>query len=884
MVEPRATYRVQLRSSFGFREAADLADYLEELGISHLYASPYLQAAPGSSHGYDVIDHSRVNEELGGAEGHARMCAALREHGIGQLIDVVPNHMAIVTPGNHWWWDVLENGPASRYAPYFDVEWHPPEAKLRNTILLPVLGDHYGRVLERGELRLVRQGGTFTVRYHEHAWPVAPTSIDGILASAAARSGSETLAFLADAHARLPLSSSTDPQSLRRRHRDKEVLRELLERLTSDDPGVAASVDAIVAAVNVDPDALDALLERQNYRLAFWRTASRDLGYRRFFDVNTLVGLRSEDDRVFDDTHRLALRWLADGLVDGLRVDHPDGLRDPAAYFARFTGLVPRPWLVAEKILLPGERLRMDWGVDGTTGYDFMNRVGGLFVEPAGASPMTRFYAEFTGESADYAMVVAEKKRQVVREVLGSDVNRLTALFLQICERHRRHRDYTRHELQEALRELIVRFPVYRSYVRAESGQVGAEDQQLVEETVAAAKAGRPDLEPELFDFFAEIMLLHVSGPAESELVMRFQQVTGPVMAKGVEDTAFYCYNRLIALNEVGGDPGRFGIEPAEIHAAFAEARESGPRSLLASSTHDSKRSEDVRARLHLLSEIPDRWSKAVVRWAARNERYRREARPDRNAEYLYYQTLVGAWPLEPERATAYMVKAVREAKAHTSWTSPNEGYETALRAFVEASLSDREFTDDVARFVEPLIAPGRVNSLAQLLVKLTAPGVPDLYQGSELWDLSLVDPDNRRPVDFEKRRLLLARLRRLAPAAVMDGMDEGLPKLWVVRQALAVRRSCPHLLAGSAAYAPLIAQGSRARHAFAFVRGGGTVTLVPRLLLGLGSSWEDTTVTLPGGTWRNVLTGDEGLSGRVALADLLRRFPVALLVEGRPA
>jgi (1->4)-alpha-D-glucan 1-alpha-D-glucosylmutase len=670
--ELRATYRVQFHAGFAFADAAAISDYLAELGISHLYCSPYLQAAPNSTHGYDVVNHHKVNQELGGAEGHARLITALKEQSLGQVLDIVPNHMAIAGEANPWWWDVLENGPSSRYAAYFDVEWDPPESKLRNIVLLPVLGDHYGRVLERGEIVVAREGARFIIRYHEHLFPVSPRTLDGIVASAAERCRSDVLAFTADAFARLPPSTATDWMAVYRRHRDKEVLRGQLDRLCREQPQLAAALDEVMAEINSDVDRLDALLERQNYRLAFWRTAGRDLGYRRFFDINTLVGLRVEDERVFTDTHALIIEWLSKEILDGVRVDHPDGLRDPKEYFERLHKAAPRAWIVAEKILEPGERLPSSWPIAGTTGYDFIYRLNNLFVDPAGEAPLTDFYREFTSEPTDFSAVVYDKKHLIMREILGSDVNRLTALFVEICERNRRHRDYTRHELHEALREVVAWFPVYRTYVRAEAGEVSEADARTISETIKKAKVNRTDLDGDLFDFFRDILLLRVRGELESELVMRFQQLTGPVMAKGVEDTAFYCFNRLVSLNEVGGDPGRFGLPQDEFHAACAETQTEWPRSMLASSTHDTKRSEDVRARLNLLSEIPDHWSKAVRRWAELAELYRRDGFPDRNIEYLLYQTLVGAWPIEAERLVAYLEKAAREAKSHTSWTKPN--------------------------------------------------------------------------------------------------------------------------------------------------------------------------------------------------------------------
>ncbi|HYO12129.1 MAG TPA: malto-oligosyltrehalose synthase [Thermoanaerobaculia bacterium] len=876
---PLSTYRIQFRPEFGFAEAADLADYLATLGISHLYSSPYLQAARGSTHGYDVIDPTRVNEELGGAEAHERFCRTLGENGLGQVLDVVPNHMAITERRNVWWWDVLENGPASRYATYFDVDWEGPQERQRNTVLLPILGDHYGRVLEAGEFRLVRRGGRFEIHYYDHRMPVAPRSLDTLLAEAARRCGSPDLAFIADALGLLPISTATDRESILRRHRGKEVLAGQLARLCEEQPEVAAAVDAVVEEINADPDRLDELLQRQNYRVAFWRTAGRELDYRRFFDIQTLVGLRAEDERVFADTHGLILDWLRRGLLDGLRIDHPDGLRDPKQYFERLRAAAPEAWLVVEKILEPGEPLPDDWPVDGTTGYDFLNRVGGLFVDPAGEEPLTRIYEELTGETTGWEEMVREKKLLVLNELLASDVNRLAEVFLQVCERHRRHRDYTRFELRQAVREVVACFPVYRTYVRAEAGEVSEQDVHHVEEAMEKAKALRPDLAPDLFDFFRDLLLLRVRGEVESELVMRFQQLTGPAMAKGVEDTSFYNYNRLTSLNEVGGSPGCFGISVEDFHRDNAEAQARWPAAMLATSTHDTKRSEDVRVRLSLLSEIPERWGEAVRRWMSHNERHRSGGSPDRNAEYLLYQTLVGAWPISAERAVAYMEKAAREAKVHTSWTRQDPAYEAALKGFVEGVLADRDFVADLEGFVTPLIEPGRLSSLSQVLLKLAAPGVPDTYQGTELWDLSLVDPDNRRPVDYDLRRRLVRELEAgMTPEQILARMDEGLPKLWVIRQALHLRRRHPELFGPESDYRPLQAWGEKAAHVVAFGRGEGFIAVAPRLVIGLGGDWGDTVLPLPEGRWHNELTGEEIEGGERCLPGLLARFPVALL------
>jgi (1->4)-alpha-D-glucan 1-alpha-D-glucosylmutase len=544
-------------------------------------------------------------------------------------------------------------------------------------------------------------------------------------------------------------------------------------------------------------------------------------------------------------------------------------LRDPEQYFARLADAAPNAWIVGEKILEPGELLRK-WAVAGTTGYDFLNVLGGVFIDQDGEEQMTGFYEEFTGEKTPYRELALEKKDHVLREILGSDVNRLTAQFMDICERHRNHRDFTRHEIHHAIRETVACFPVYRTYVRAEAGQVSAEDRCYVDAAIAAAKARRSDLDAELFEFLRSVLLLRTRGTLESEFTMQFQQFTGPAMAKGVEDTAFYCYNRLVCLNEVGGDPGRFGVSLDEFHAYCENMQREWPDTMLATSTHDTKRSEDVRARIALLAEIPEEWCAAVRRWAEHNERYKMDGWPDRNTEYLLYQTLLGAWPIAPERLCAYMGKAIREAKRETSWTNANEAFEKAVGRFVEAVLGNAEFMADFEGFVRSLIGAGRVQALSQVLVKLTAPGVPDIYQGTELWDLSLVDPDNRRPVDYALRKRLLAELDSLTIEQIVAREEEGLPKLWTVRQALRVRER-------QGCYARIPVTGEKREHVIAFQR-GDVVCVAPRLVLGLGGDWGDTALDLPGGRWFNELSGSAVESARVG--DLLAKFPVALLVR----
>jgi (1->4)-alpha-D-glucan 1-alpha-D-glucosylmutase len=873
-----ASYRLQLHGRLDFQGVADLSDYLVALGVSHVYLSPILQAAAGSTHGYDVVDPLHVDQALGGDSGYDALCKRLAEAGLGQILDVVPNHMAI-RDGNASWWDVLENGPASRYAAHFDVDWDPPEAKLRDRVLLPILADHYGRILEEGGIALVREGGSFAIRYKEHSLPVAPRSQDELLDRAATRCGSDALAFIAESFGRLPLATATDRESVALRHRDKEVLRKSLERLCLEEPEVARAIDAELAVWNGSPDLLDGLLERQNYRLAHWRTAGRDLGYRRFFDIAGLVGVRVEDQQVFADTHARILQWLREGRVDGVRVDHVDGLWDPKTYLERLREVAPRAWIGVEKILLPGERLPETWPADSTTGYDFLELVGGLFVDPEGEKPLGELYVELTGDAREFAEVARASKAEVVTDVLGSELNRATAQLMTVCQRHRRQRDYTRHELHEALRELLVAWPVYRTYAREDA--IRPADVAVVNEAVEKAKAQRPDLEGALFDFAGALLTLRVPGEAEREFTMRFQQLTASAMAKGVEDTAFYRYRRFVSRNEIGGDPARFSVSPEEVHRAFGETAQRYPLAMRATATHDTKRGEDTRIRISLLSEIPALWSRTVRHWHERNREYRSEEGPGSGLQHLLYQTLIGTWPISEDRLVRYLEKAAREAKEYTSWLSPNAAYEGAIRRFVQELLRDEGFCAELEAFVSLLRRPAWITSLAQTLVKCTAPGFPDFYQGCELWDTSLVDPDNRRPVDYAQRRWLLSKAFAASAEDAWAEADSGLPKLWLVQRALAARREHQAAFSPRAAYRPLEAVGSHAKHVFAFVREERVVSVVPRLWLGFRGEWGGTELELPRGAWRDALSGQPHFSdGAILAAQLLRRFPVALLVR----
>ncbi len=736
--------------------------------------------------------------------------------------------MAIPWRQNRWWWDVLTYGPNSNYANYFDIDWTPPAGNERNTVLVPILGDHYGRVLESKQLQLARDpDGAPIVRYYDNELPLDPATVT-----------------------------------------------------------IDAADDAAIARLNNDVDALDELLMQQHYRVAYWKVAGDELDYRRFFDINTLVGIRAERQEVFDDTHDLVVGWLRDGTLDGVRIDHIDGLRDPMQYLRRLRAAAgDDKWIVVEKILEPEERLPASWPVQGTTGYDALNRIGGLFVEPSGAEPLTDFYQRFTGQVYSWAELVEQSKCFVLANVLKSDLHRLVELFGRAAAGRRRYRDYTRRELQQALFDTLVAMPVYRSYAVPDSQQVTRADEEHVRQAIEVASAKNSNIDAELFEFLADVLTLRAGGELEAELSLRFQQLSGPVMAKGVEDTAFYRYHRLISLNEVGGDPGHFGTRPDDFHESAAEAQRMWPTAMVASTTHDTKRSEDVRHRVALLSEVPGLWADAVEQWSKINEVHRRPVNPDdpdgqqypdRNMEYLIYQTLVGAYPISADRLAEYVAKASKEAKQYTSWTEPSPAYDDALATFVAAILSNAEFNDSLQQFVGNLVRPGYINSLAAAAVKLTMPGVPDIYQGVELWDFSLVDPDNRRPVDYGKRRAMLSELDPLSVEQIMARLHDGMPKLHLTRQALDLRGRRPDSFDERGAYLPLAATGQKALHTFAFQRSGDVATVVPRLIMGAGGDWGDTTVVLPDGQWRNVLTGAMS-SSVIKVNEHFQAFPVSI-------
>ena len=923
---PGATYRVQLHAGFTLRDALAVVPYLHALGVTHLYASPILAARPGSLHGYDVIDHSGLNPEVGTEDDLAALAAALRDKGMGVLLDTVPNHMS-VGGGNAWWADVLEHGPSSRYAGYFDIAWHDsPRPQMSGRLLLPVLGEQYGTVLESGGFTPALVGGTFYVRVHDSALPLDPRTYHLVLAPAAAAvreqlgtdhpSGVELTSIL-HAVQNLPPRAEADPARVLEAGTEIVSIKRRIAELAERFPEAAAAVDAALAtfAGTVgDPAsfaALDELLEAQAYRPCFWRVASDEINYRRFFDVNDLAALSTERADVFDAVHATWFRWLREGKADGLRIDHPDGLFDPKEYLDHLQAARPGAdplYVVVEKILGDHEELPTDWACAGTTGYEFIHAINGLFVDGAAEGPITAFYERFAGRDEPWPEIVYESKRQVTQASLASELNALAHQLDRLARLDRRSRDFTLNGIRKALREVVACFPVYRSYVTTAASDT---DKAVVGKATRWAYRRNPFQSKALFDFIRDTVLQKdsPSGPASDEyralqrgFAGKFQQVTSPVAAKGVEDTAFYVYNRLTSLNEVGGEPGRFGWKPDAVHT-FLEARAQAPGSLSPLSTHDTKRSEDVRARVSVLSEIPDEWAARVERWAGLNRPHKDELEgapvPDGNDEYLLYQTLVGAWLGEPtddfrHRIRDYMRKAMAEAKVHTSWMNPDAEYEAAIATFIDRVLDPAqagEFLRDLGEFAAQVAAAGRLNSLAQTLIRCTAPGVPDTYQGTEAWDFSLVDPDNRRPVDYEARAAWLRELdagaannRGELAAELARDLSDPRAKLYVTATALRCRRDRPELFA-SGGYVPVAVTGARADHCFAFLRTAGdkaALVVVPRLSAS-GTDWGDTALTLPAefasAKWTNAFTGATAEARSVSEA--MGAFPVGLLIAG---
>ncbi|HEY4055994.1 MAG TPA: malto-oligosyltrehalose synthase [Kofleriaceae bacterium] len=852
---PRATYRLQLTPAFGFRDAAAIVPYLADLGVSHLYLSPVLRAAPGSTHGYDVVDHETVNVELGGEEAFADLCRVAKEHGLGILLDIVPNHMSIAGSGNKWWNDVLENGPASYYSSYFDIDWGGTDDR----VLLPVLGDRYGRSLVTGVLGVLREGDAYFVRAGEHHFPLSPRTLGPLIRRAGDNLDHAELAYIGEALSHLPDSHERDPSARRRRHRHKAVLLARLAELRQA-ASVSDAIDRVLADMTADVTQLDALLEQQNYRLAHWTVAGAELGYRRFFDITTLVGVRAEDPDVFTASHARVAAWLRDGAIDGVRVDHIDGLRDPDAYTARLRALGGEgAWIVVEKILAAGESLPETWPIDGTTGYEFADDVTRLLVDPAGEAALTATFTAYTQLPWQPDADRRTARHEVLSDALHSELSRLTDLAVKVCATSPACRDYTRAEIEAVLVEILAGYRVYRTYLGTHDRPI---DRSTIEDAAATASEVRPDLDADLVAFISKALAFELPNAEGSELASVAQQTTGPVVAKGDEDTLSYRGVRLAARSEVGADISIFASAPEVVHASLATRR---PRSLLATSTHDTKRTEDTRARLAVLSEMPDRWAIVTQAWGERCAHHWGDVPRDRLFEYTMWQALVGAHPLSRDRAQRYAEKATREARTRTSWRKPDDIYETARRYWIDALFEDHALLDEIGSFAAHLSPHAERNSLAQLTLKLCAPGVPDFYQGCELASYALVDPDNRERVDYGLRTALLRDADRAS--------DLDRSKLHVTRRLLALRKGSPEIFAG--AYAPLAAIGPHAHRVFAFTRGDSLVCIVPRLGVA-ADTWADTLLALPSGTWRDVLT--DRLATSPALRDIWAELPVAVL------
>jgi (1->4)-alpha-D-glucan 1-alpha-D-glucosylmutase len=945
---PASTFRVQLNRSFQFRDLSAVVDYLNDLGITDCYFSPVLASRPGSPHGYDIIDHSRLNPEIGTEAELGELAAKLGLYGMGIVADVVPNHMCVDST-NAWWWDVLENGPSSTYASFFDIDWQPPKEALVGKVLLPVLGDQYGRILESGLIRIAYSLGGFVTCFHEKSLPLSPRSWAMFLGPVAmalrnrigpAHEHTLEMESILTAISHLPPGTENDAAKLRERNREKEVIKRRLAALLDAAPEVRATLDDELAMVNGregDPtsfDRLEALLADQPWRLSFWRVAADEINYRRFFDVNELAAIRVENPVVFAAVHQLIFDLVARGWFRGLRIDHPDGLLDPAGYFDQVQAACTRDrsgdrpfYVVAEKIVIGDEQLRSHWAIEGTTGYGYLNFLNGLFVDGSKKAAFKRLYRTFMGGSLSYDDLVYDSKKLILNVSMSSELNVLSRRLERISEQHRFSRDFTLESLRDALREVVACFPVYRTYATATSSP-DLEDERHVLHAVEEAKRRNPAVSESVFDFVRSVLLLQdPNGLIQQQrderrlFVLRLQQFTGPVMAKAVEDTAFYRSFPLASLNEVGGEPEQFGVSPQLFHTKNYVRRALWPNAMLASSTHDSKRSEDVRARINVLSEIPGDWHQALRRWHHLNRVHKTEvaglSAPTPNDEYLLYQTLLGAWPLEMAEAAActqfkdrireYMQKAVREAKTHTSWISPHAPYEDALSRFLYRILDpsrSSEFLESFLSFEERIAKAGMLNSLSQTLLKIASPGVPDFYQGCEIWNFTLVDPDNRRPVDYALRRALLDRIREMerkippsqVASALMSAPHDGAIKLYLTRRALRHRRENQDLYS-KGDYRAMRAAGPRQKHVVAFARQLGRRILVVaagRFFLSLleeGNSvpppdaWGDTKLLLRKehavASWRELLSGriiDGASSPHVS--ELFAILPVALLVN----
>jgi (1->4)-alpha-D-glucan 1-alpha-D-glucosylmutase len=867
---PRATYRLQFNAGFTFADARAIVPYLADLGISDIYASPILRARKGSAHGYDVVDAGALNPELGSEDDFNVLHEALRSRQMGLLLDIVPNHMA-ASDENVWWMNVLENGERSRYFHYFDLDLTTTGQSVHK-ILLPILGKPYGEALASQEIQLHFDADGFHFTYFDRRLPMAPGSYNAILRECADGASSELHDLLASEAA----------------ERNIKFAKERLWSLYQDD-AFRDALDAVIARINANLDALDALLESQTYRLAYWLPARQRINYRRFFDVTDLIGMRVEDPEVFEAHHRQTFELIAEGKVTGLRVDHIDGLNDPIAYLRKLQSRLGDDfYIVLEKILAENEELPRAFPVSGTTGYDFLDFVNALFVDSAGLRTLDRFYRDFTGVTETFDDIAYARKKQIVRELFSGEMLSLAKRLGAAAMSDRDARDFALPDLTAALTEVTVCMATYRTYVREE--EVSPSDEQTIRSAIACARRDA-SIDHRLFDFLERVLLVdlppYISAEGEHwlALVMRWQQFTGRVMAKGVEDTAFYNYNRLISLNEVGGNPGRGDFDGLrEFHERSGRMQRGWPHTMNATSTHDTKRSEDVRARINVLSEIAPKWERQVRLWS------KRYGFGDRNTELLVYQTLVGIWPLDKselpsvrDRLKQYLEKAAREAKTHTNWITPNAEYEESLLAFAGALLDDPKFLAELVRFQKPVAYYGFLNSLSQLVLKATAPGIPDFYQGSELWDFSLVDPDNRRPVDYQRRAAMLKKVKTASVDTLLRRWQDGRIKMFVTWKLLELRARHEDLFRDGS-YEPIDA----GPNICAFVRrheNDAVLVAVPRLIaslvkpgkLPIGDVWGEASLGISG-NWRELFTGENHDGPSIPIRAFFESFPFAVL------
>lgn len=978
---PVSTYRLQLNHKFRFSDAQRIISYLNGLGISDIYTSPYLKAKEGSLHGYDIVDHNTLNPEIGTEEEYHEMLQELQKYGMGHILDIVPNHMCITSKENAWWMDVLENGPSSPYANFFDIDWDPVKTELKNKILIPILSAQYGIILERQELQLAFENGAFFIHYYQHKLPIMPKTYIEILhhcidelknqLSAENPRFLELLSIITALN-NLPPYTEKNPEKIAERYREKEIIKKRLWNLYNESPEIKAFIDENIRIFNGTKgktesfDHLDKLLNKQIYRLSHWCVATDEINYRRFFDINDLAAIRMEYPGVFTETHKLIFRLIREGKVTGLRVDHPDGLYNPSEYFQNLqrncflhkglgalknsadhpdnvaeilkqyddrllSDLQMKPfYIVGEKILIKGEKIPEDWPIYGTTGYDYLNSLNGIFIESVNVKAFDDIYNRFVKSKINFQDIIYEKKILIMETVMSSEVNTLGHFLNRLSEKNRHTRDFTLSSLTVVIKEVIAFFPVYRTYIQ--SAGVTERDRRYIELAVSKAKKKNPAMSASIFDFLKDVLLLKYPenfGDDDKkewlDFVMRFQQITGPVMAKGLEDTTFYVYNRFLSLNDVGGSPDRFGTPIETFHGQNIERFKSCPHALITTSTHDSKRGEDARARINVLSEMPDVWREHLIRWRRLNKKKRVVSEgqeiPGTNEEYLLYQSLIGVWPVEPmdrseyeifkKRIKDYMVKATREAKVHTSWISPNTTYEDTLINFIETILSNvrgNKFLRDFQTFQKKISRYGIYNSLSQTLLKIISPGIPDFYQGTELWDFSLVDPDNRRHVDYCLRIKILEELEKREQEIsalelareLVSNKENGKIKLYLIYKALNYRKNNRKIFEGGE-YLSLEVKGDKANNVCSFSRKSGDSTalvVAPRFFTRLIQQpegmpfgkevWKDSVVVIPfeeaGIKYRNIFTGEivTGVCHKEStvlyLSETFANFPVALM------